>query len=77
MWAVVRFPTVSLEVKGTKTDWFQGDTLPWKNDAKAAYFKYDRKRSQRYFAHQFNIPLFFPVLSLLVRHETALHPQTS
>lgn len=75
MWAVVSFPTVSLVVKGANTDWFQGNTPPWKNDAKAAYSKYDRRRSQRYFGHQFDIPPFFPILSLLVRLVPALHPK--
>ena len=73
MWAVVRFPIVSLIVKGTDTNWFQGNTPPWKNDAKAAYSKYDRKWSQSYFGHQFNIPPLFPILSLLVRLKIALH----
>lgn len=43
-----------------------GNKPPWTLPAKAAYSKYDGKRAQRYFGHDFEIPSFFPILSLLV-----------
>ncbi|KAL2802769.1 thioredoxin-like protein [Aspergillus granulosus] len=42
-----------------------GNKPPWTLPAKAAYSKYDGKRAQRYFGHDFEIPSFFPILSLL------------
>ncbi|KAL2793896.1 thioredoxin-like protein [Aspergillus keveii] len=42
-----------------------GNKPPWTLPAKAAYSKYDGKRAQRYFGHNFEIPGFFPILSLL------------
>lgn len=43
-----------------------GNKPPWTLPAKAAYSKYDGKRAQRYFGHDFEIPSWFPILSLLV-----------
>ncbi|KAL4861415.1 hypothetical protein BDV12DRAFT_67050 [Aspergillus spectabilis] len=42
-----------------------GNKPPWTLPNKAAYGKYDGKRAQRYFGHDFEIPSFFPILSLL------------
>ncbi|KAL4882523.1 thioredoxin-like protein [Aspergillus karnatakaensis] len=42
-----------------------GNKPPWTLPNKAAYSKYDGKRAQRYFGHDFEIPSFFPILSLL------------
>ncbi|KAL2829445.1 thioredoxin-like protein [Aspergillus cavernicola] len=42
-----------------------GNEPPWVLPSKAAYGKYDGKRAQRYFGHDFEIPSFFPILSLL------------
>ncbi|KAL5341897.1 thioredoxin-like protein [Aspergillus crustosus] len=42
-----------------------GNKPPWTLPNKAAYAKYDGKRAQRYFGHDFEVPSFFPILSLL------------
>ncbi|KAL2832675.1 thioredoxin-like protein [Aspergillus pseudoustus] len=42
-----------------------GNKPPWTLPAKAAYSGYDGKRAQRYFGHDFEVPSFFPILSLL------------
>ncbi|KAL4930326.1 putative DSBA family oxidoreductase [Aspergillus undulatus] len=42
-----------------------GNKPPWELPAKAAYSKFDTKRAQRYFGHDFGVPDFFPILSLL------------
>lgn len=43
-----------------------GNKPPWTLPAKAAYLKYDGKRAQRYFGESYEVPSFFPILSLLV-----------
>ena len=45
-----------------------GNKPPWTLPAKAAYSKFDGKRAQRYFGESYEIPSFFPILSLLVSH---------
>ncbi|KAE8318847.1 thioredoxin-like protein [Aspergillus transmontanensis] len=42
-----------------------GNKPPWTLPAKAAYSKYDGKRAQKYFGHDFEVPSWFPILSLL------------
>ncbi|KAE8330803.1 thioredoxin-like protein [Aspergillus sergii] len=42
-----------------------GNKPPWTLPAKAAYSKYDGKRAQKYFGHNFEVPSWFPILSLL------------
>ncbi|KAF7592303.1 hypothetical protein BBP40_000434 [Aspergillus hancockii] len=42
-----------------------GNKPPWTLPAKAAYSKYDGQRAQKYFGHSFEIPPWFPILSLL------------
>ncbi|KAL4969835.1 putative DSBA family oxidoreductase [Aspergillus stella-maris] len=42
-----------------------GNKPPWELPAKAAYSKFDTKRAQQYFGHDFTVPDFFPILSLL------------
>ncbi|KKK12610.1 hypothetical protein AOCH_002275 [Aspergillus ochraceoroseus] len=42
-----------------------GNKPPWTNAQKAAYAQYDGKRAQQYFGHAFEVPSFFPILSLL------------
>ncbi|KAL2865232.1 putative DSBA family oxidoreductase [Aspergillus lucknowensis] len=42
-----------------------GNKPPFTLPAKAAYGKYDRKRAERYFGYDFEVPSFFPILSLL------------
>ncbi|PLB33438.1 putative DSBA family oxidoreductase [Aspergillus candidus] len=42
-----------------------GNKPPWTLPAKAAYSKFDGQRAQKYFGHDFQIPSFFPILSLL------------
>ncbi|KAL4952944.1 thioredoxin-like protein [Aspergillus filifer] len=42
-----------------------GNKPPWELPAKAAYSKFDTKRAQQYFGHDFSVPDFFPILSLL------------
>ncbi|KAL3457661.1 thioredoxin-like protein [Aspergillus heterothallicus] len=49
-----------------------GNKPPWTLLAKAAYSKFDGKRAQRYFGHDFEIPSFFPILSLLSQPQRAL-----
>jgi 2-hydroxychromene-2-carboxylate isomerase len=44
----------------------KGNKPPWTLPAKAAYSTYDGKRAQKYFGHDFEVPAFFPILSLLV-----------
>lgn len=43
-----------------------GNKPPWTLPAKAAYSKYDGARAQRYFGESYEVPSFFPILSLLV-----------
>jgi 2-hydroxychromene-2-carboxylate isomerase len=43
----------------------KGNKPPWTLPAKAAYSTYDGKRAQKYFGHDFEVPAFFPILSLL------------
>ncbi|GES62237.1 putative thioredoxin [Aspergillus terreus] len=42
-----------------------GNKPPWTLPAKAEYSKYDGKRAQKFFGHKFDIPPWFPILSLL------------
>ncbi|EPS41986.1 hypothetical protein H072_4036 [Dactylellina haptotyla CBS 200.50] len=42
-----------------------GNKPPWTLPAKANYSKYDGPRAQKYFGFKFEIPDFFPILSLL------------
>ncbi|OJJ34790.1 hypothetical protein ASPWEDRAFT_39875 [Aspergillus wentii DTO 134E9] len=42
-----------------------GNKPPWTLPAKAEYAKYDGKRAQKYFGRSFEVPSFFPILSLL------------
>ncbi|KAE8392301.1 hypothetical protein BDV23DRAFT_151464 [Aspergillus alliaceus] len=42
-----------------------GNKPPWTLPAKAAYSKYDGERAQKYFGHKFDIPSWWPILSLL------------
>ncbi|KAJ6441188.1 amino acid transporter [Purpureocillium lavendulum] len=42
-----------------------GNQPPWTLPAKAKYLEFDGKRAQRYFGLKFEIPDFFPILSLL------------
>ncbi|EAW07186.1 putative DSBA family oxidoreductase [Aspergillus clavatus NRRL 1] len=56
-----------------------GNKPPWTLPAKAAYSKYDGKRAQKYFGHNFEVPSFFPILSLLPQRALTFikrhHPQ--
>ncbi|RAO70509.1 uncharacterized protein BHQ10_006521 [Talaromyces amestolkiae] len=42
-----------------------GNKPPWTLPAKAAYANFDGKRAQKYFGFDFEVPSFFPILSLL------------
>ncbi|KAI9163940.1 Kelch repeat-containing protein [Paramyrothecium foliicola] len=42
-----------------------GNKPPWTLAAKANYSQYDSKRAQKYFGVKFEVPSFFPILSLL------------
>ncbi|KAF9887554.1 hypothetical protein FE257_010132 [Aspergillus nanangensis] len=42
-----------------------GNKPPWTLPAKAAYSKYDGQRAQKFFGAKFNVPSWFPILSLL------------
>ncbi|TPX07086.1 uncharacterized protein E0L32_010981 [Thyridium curvatum] len=42
-----------------------GNKPPWTLPAKAAYAPYDTRRAQKYFGVKFDVPEFFPILSLL------------
>ncbi|KAG9250817.1 DSBA family oxidoreductase [Emericellopsis atlantica] len=42
-----------------------GNKPPWTLPAKAAYSRYDGQRAQKYFGLKFNVPGFFPIVSLL------------
>ncbi|OJJ88512.1 putative DSBA family oxidoreductase [Aspergillus glaucus CBS 516.65] len=42
-----------------------GNKPPWTLPAKSEYAKYDGKRAQEYFGNQFEVPPWFPILSLL------------
>ncbi|KAL4907765.1 hypothetical protein BDW74DRAFT_189199 [Aspergillus multicolor] len=53
-----------------------GNKPPWTLPAKAAYSQYDGKRAQRYFGHDFEIPSFFPILSLLPQRALTFIKQT-
>lgn len=44
----------------------QGNKPPWTLPAKAAYSSFDGKRAQEYFGNYFEVPPWFPILSLLV-----------
>ncbi|KAL3481058.1 thioredoxin-like protein [Aspergillus californicus] len=54
-----------------------GNKPPWTLPNKAAYGRYDGKRAQRYFGHNFEIPAFFPILSLLPQRALTYIKQTS
>ncbi|KAL4996456.1 thioredoxin-like protein [Aspergillus recurvatus] len=54
-----------------------GNKPPWTLPAKAAYSRYDGKRAQRYFGHDFEIPSFFPILSLLPQRALTFIKQTN
>ena len=45
---------------------FQGNKPPWTLPAKATYLKYDGQRAQEFFENRFEVPPWFPILSLLV-----------
>ncbi|KAF3940349.1 hypothetical protein ABW19_dt0201957 [Dactylella cylindrospora] len=45
--------------------WCKGNKPPWTLQAKAAYSQFDGPRAQKYFGFNFQIPEFFPILSLL------------
>ncbi|KAL4945639.1 hypothetical protein BDV06DRAFT_184420 [Aspergillus oleicola] len=51
--------------KGHRQLTHSGNKPPWELPAKAAYSKFDTKRAQQYFGHDFSVPDFFPILSLL------------
>ncbi|KAL6231625.1 hypothetical protein BDW75DRAFT_219632 [Aspergillus navahoensis] len=53
-----------------------GNKPPWTLPAKAAYSRYDGKRAQRYFGHDFETPSFFPILSLLPQRALTVVKQT-
>ncbi|KAL4767553.1 thioredoxin-like protein [Aspergillus nidulans var. acristatus] len=53
-----------------------GNKPPWTLPAKAAYSRYDVKRAQRYFGHDFEVPSFFPILSLLPQRALTYIKQT-
>ncbi|CRG87291.1 hypothetical protein PISL3812_04308 [Talaromyces islandicus] len=42
-----------------------GNKPPWTLPAKALYARYDGQRAQKYFGLEFEIPSFFPIISLL------------
>ena len=45
----------------------QGNKPPWTLPAKATYLTYDGQRAQEFFENRFEVPPWFPILSLLVR----------
>ncbi|RJE21004.1 DSBA-like thioredoxin domain protein [Aspergillus sclerotialis] len=53
-----------------------GNKPPWTLPAKAAYSKFDGKRAQRYFGETYEVPSFFPILSLLPQRALTYIKQT-
>ncbi|KAI9044013.1 putative DSBA family oxidoreductase [Aspergillus affinis] len=53
-----------------------GNKPPWTLPAKAAYSKFDGQRAQKYFGHKFEVPSFFPILSLLPQRALTYIKQT-
>jgi hypothetical protein len=60
------YPNPTIPENKIKQSDQQGNKPPWTLPAKAAYATYDGKRAQKYFGHEFEVPAFFPILSLLV-----------